>query len=836
MSRNLGFAPATRPLRNVYTQKDSLPMSKQILIDSCFGLVRTAIAQGTHLLDYYEESPDQGRSKGNIYRGVVKRVDGNIQAAFVRYGSGRDGFLPLRDADAVSAVGGTLRVGDPVLVQVVKDEVGEKGAALTAKISLSGRYLVFIPGREGEGGISSRIGDEERSALKKILGEMQLPEGGSVILRTAALNKGVSELQADLDRLAETHREIMDNFGKGKEPALLFREATPALRYLREYYSSDVEKIWVNEEDVLEQCRQFFFLYEPKSASKVTLSKEGPLMFQKLGLEAEVDKLSLRKVPLPSGANIVIDQTEALVAIDVNSAKAGGRGDDSHHQNGLEETVFAVNKEAAVEISRQLRLRDLGGIIVVDFIDMEEERHRRQIEEIMRRSLASDKAKVKVFEISPLGTLQISRQRLRKAGPNFSRHSCEVCNGRGWHTSAAVGAFAVLRRMEERLLGKKSAGGLTVAVPYPVANELLNDFRAHIVSMEQRFGCSIRVSAQPAQIGDPVFASLGAAGEGGERNREGGGRSREEGVQARGDGRRGSERNEGRNRDGNRNRNPRPNQIQNQIQNQNQNPNQVPREVSGRPVGIGESNRVEGEGGRRRRSRRGGRHADSGLARGNAPRGPLPAAAHGPRVESELTPPEERISHLPEAARLPERQSDSRPPMIEAEPSGYSQPEPLVQVPSFPSTAPSVTPTRDSEDRRGAPDSLDSKRPPARRRSVPAVRSGKEPAKATANRTALGDQAGKGAAVARKSKPSSKRTGSAVGAPAAAPVRKSKPAGAGRPEGGRAKPDERVRVEVLAKEPKVSPAEAKTARSQEGEGKSPRLRSRPRSRHRSRPA
>jgi ribonuclease E len=354
-------------------------MPKQILIDSHFGLVRTAIAEGPTLMDYYEESPDQGRSKGNIYRGVVKKVDAPIQAAFVRFGGGRDGFLPLRDAGS----GNTApKVGDAVLVQVVKDEVGDKGAALTMKLSLSGRYLVFIPSRESEGGISSRVTDEDRAALKKILGELQIPEGGSVILRTAAMNKSGAELQADLDRLAETYREITDKFAQGREPGLMFREVPPALRYLREYYAPDVERIWVNQDEILNQCRQFFYLYEPKSAAKVILSQDGPLMFQKLGLEAEVEKLTVRKVALPSGANIIIDQTEALVAIDVNSAKAGGRGEEGRNRSeervraeergsDLEGTVFAVNLEAAGEIARQLRLRDLGGIIIVDFIDME---------------------------------------------------------------------------------------------------------------------------------------------------------------------------------------------------------------------------------------------------------------------------------------------------------------------------------------------------------------------------------------------------------------------------------------------------------------------------------
>lgn len=491
-------------------------MAKQILIDSYFGMVRTAIAEGNELVDYYEESPEQGRNKGNIYRGVVKKVDAPIQAAFVKFAGGRDGFLPLRDA----AAGKAPKPGDAVLVQVVKDEVGDKGAALTAKLSLSGRYLVYIPERDGEGGISSKITEEERAALKKVLEELRFPDGASVILRTAASDKSVAELQADLDRLIESHREIVDKFGKGKDPGLLFREAPPALRYLREYYTEDVERIWVNQEEVQDQCRQFFYLYEPKSASKVVLSQDGPLLFHRLGLEAEVEKLSSRKVTLPSGANIVIDQAEALVAIDVNSAKAGGRAEEpkgkargkgrSNRGGGdLEETVFAVNKDAAAEIARQLRLRDLGGIIIVDFIDMEQEKHRRQIEEVMRKALSRDKAKIKVFEISPLGIMQISRQRLRKAGHQFSRLACDACQGRGWHASPSAGALAALRKLEERLHGKKAGQSLAVSVPYPVANKLMNEFRDHVIAMEKRYGGTVRLNALPMASGEPLVSVLG---------------------------------------------------------------------------------------------------------------------------------------------------------------------------------------------------------------------------------------------------------------------------------------------------------------------------------------
>lgn len=509
-------------------------MAKHILIDSGLGLIRTALTVNGKLVDYYEESPDQGRSKGNIYKGIIKKVDPHIQAAFVRYGSGRDGFLPLRDVpfrsgdEAKSDQGGGTRKkaalgpGDAVVVQVVKDEVGGKGAALTTKLSLSGRYLVYMPDSDGDGGVSSRLSEEERAAMKKALSELRIPDGAAVILRTAALNHPTEELQADLDRLLESHRAIEEKAYDQKEPGLLFQEAQPAYRYLREYYLPDVERIWVNENEVLEQCRGFFELYEPRSADKVSLSKDGPLMFQRLGVETEVERLSSRKVTLPSGANFVIDQAEALVAIDVNSAKSKGevptnakegrggragredRGGDRRTSKDLEETVFAINMEAAAEIARQLRLRDLGGIIVVDFIDMEEDRHRRKVEEAMRRALSQDKAKIKVYDISPLGLMQISRQRLRKAGPLFSKTSCEACQGRGWHASAASASLAVLRRLEDRVQGSNGRS-LTVTVPFPVANHLMNDFRSHVLDLETRHGVAVRILADANASGEAVF-------------------------------------------------------------------------------------------------------------------------------------------------------------------------------------------------------------------------------------------------------------------------------------------------------------------------------------------
>ena len=298
------------------------------------------------------------------------------------------------------------------------------------------------------------------------------------------------------------------------------------MRYLREYYTEEVDRIWVNQDEVQDQCRQFFYLYEPKSASKVVLSQDGPLLFQRLGLETEVEKLSSAQGDAPlrsqhrdrSGRGAGGHRRELGQGRRPSRGaerKTEGEGPRQPRRGDLEETVFAVNRDAAVEIARQLRLRDLGGIIIVDFIDMEQEKHRRQIEEVMRKALSRDKAKVKIFEISPLGIMQISRQRLRKAGPQFSRPACESCQGRGWHASPSSGALSALRKLEERLHGKKAGQSLAVSAPYPVANKLMNEFREHVIAMEKRYGGTVRLHALPTASGEPVVIVLGG-GEGGQ--------------------------------------------------------------------------------------------------------------------------------------------------------------------------------------------------------------------------------------------------------------------------------------------------------------------------------
>jgi ribonuclease E len=473
------------------------PMTSYIAIDASFQWIRTALVDGGILTDVYEESPEKGRLKGNIYKGVVRRVDPKINAAFVRYGQSRDGFLPLKDAERQGS-DNSLKEGDAVLVQVLKDEVGEKGAALTTRLSLSGRALVYLLEKEGEGGVSSRLGDEDRSRLRHVLEELKIPDGASVILRTAALSKSVLDLQGDLDRLALLEKEIRDGFERRREPGLLWREAPPITRYLREYWQKFFDKVLVNTEDAYTECRTFFTQHEPEDVAKVELSAYGPTLFERLGLEETIARLDSPKVSLASGANIVIERTEALVSVDVNSSRSktgeGGREP--------EEILFQINCEAAAEVARQIRLRDLGGVIVVDFIDMESAQHRQELESLMRTLCAKDKAKVKVYGLSPLGLMEINRQRLRKIPDTREASVCTHCQGLGRVEAQESLALKALRILAARLSERSGAAGGVLTVSVTVANKLWNEHRQDLEDLEGRYQTRVRlqVSDTPQQV------------------------------------------------------------------------------------------------------------------------------------------------------------------------------------------------------------------------------------------------------------------------------------------------------------------------------------------------
>jgi len=468
-------------------------MPTYVAIDTCFQWIRTALVENESLTDFYEESPDRGRLKGNIYKGVIRRIDPKIQAAFVRYGQSKDGFLPLKDIQK-SASAQAVGEGDAVLVQVLKDEVGEKGAALTTRLSLSGRALVYLLDKDGDGGVSARLGESERSRLRAVLQELKVPEGASVILRTAALSKSLPDLQADLDRLSLVEKEIRDAFARRKDPGLLWREAPPITRYLREYWQKSFDQVWVNTEEALTECRHFFLQHEPDDVDKVKLSAQGPGLFEKLGLEAALAQLETSKVTLASGANIVIERTEALVSIDVNSARS--KSDEADQE--LKENIFRINCEAAVEVARQIRLRDLGGIIIVDFIDMPEAKHREELEALMRAHCARDKAKVKVFGLSPMGLMEINRQRLRKIPETRELPICQVCQGSGRMEAIDGQALKALRLLAVRLAEKPGQEGGVLTVPADLAASLWNDYRRDLEELEAGHQARVGLEIQPS--------------------------------------------------------------------------------------------------------------------------------------------------------------------------------------------------------------------------------------------------------------------------------------------------------------------------------------------------
>jgi ribonuclease E len=488
----------------------TLPIPSYIAIDASFHWIRTALVEQGVLTDVYEESPERGRLKGNIYKGVVRRIDAKIHAAFIRYGQGRDGFLPLKDAERTgsgSAASKPLKEGDEILVQVLKDEVGEKGAALTTRLSLSGRSLVYLLEKEGEGGVSSRLSEEDRSRLRSVLQELKVPDGSGVILRTAALSKGVADLQADLDRLSLLEKEIRDGFSRRRDPGLLWREAPPITRYLREYWQKTFDKVWVNTEEAFAECRAFFSQHEPEDLHKVELSVHGPALFEQLGLEETLAKLESSKVPLASGANIVIERTEALVSIDVNSARSKG----GEAGKEAEENLFRINCEAAAEVARQIRLRDLGGIIVVDFIDMEESGHRAELEALMKSLCSRDKAKVKVYGLSPLGLMEINRQRLRKIPETRELPICPQCHGEG-HVEMGEGqALKALRLLAARMSEKPGEWGATLSLSSDAAAHLWNEHRQDLEDLEQRYASRIRLQVHPgSQAGIGFHWAVGA--------------------------------------------------------------------------------------------------------------------------------------------------------------------------------------------------------------------------------------------------------------------------------------------------------------------------------------
>ncbi len=452
--------------------------------------LRVAIVEGQKLVDLDIESANKEQRKSNIYKAIVTRVEPSLEACFVNYGAERHGFLPFKEIARTAlrgAEGGDfsrgkiqdyLKEGMELVVQVEKDERGNKGAALTNFISLAGRYLVLMPNNPRGGGVSRRIEGEERNELRDALAQLDVPPGMSLIGRTAGIGRNVEELQWDLNYLLQLWNAI-DGAAQGQSGAfLIYAESSLVIRAIRDYFTADIGELLIDEPAIYEQARQFMAHVMPGNVGKVKLYSDPVPLFSRFQIEHQIETAYSRMVPLPSGGSIVIDHTEALVAIDVNSAQATKGAD-------IEQTAFNTNLEAADEAARQLRLRDLGGLIVIDFIDMENQKNQREVEDRLRDALHYDRARIQTGKISRFGLLELSRQRLQPSLGETSYITCPRCSGTGHVRSTESFALHLLRMLQEETM-KENTGAVHVQIPVDVATFLLNEKRHDILAIEAR--------------------------------------------------------------------------------------------------------------------------------------------------------------------------------------------------------------------------------------------------------------------------------------------------------------------------------------------------------------
>ncbi|MDB5988532.1 MAG: ribonuclease [Nevskia sp.] len=451
--------------------------------------LRVAIVDGQKLYDLDIELASHEQRKSNIYKGRITRVEASLEACFVEYGAERHGFLPLKEIHrdyyrpGVSGGGRNIREliaeGSELIVQVEKEERGNKGAALTSYISLAGRFLVLMPNNPKGGGISRRVEGEEREEAREALAALNTPEGMSLIVRTNGIGRDAAELQGDLDQLTTIWQRIADAAKERPAPFLVYQENNIVLRALRDYLRPDIGEVIVDNPEIFEQARAQMAHSMPQEQSKLKLYRDSIPLFSRYQIESQIESAHDRTVRLPSGGSIVIDHGEALTAIDINSAKATSGG-------GIEETALQTNLEAAEEIARQLRLRDLGGLIVIDFIDMNSSKNQREVEKALQDASSFDRARVQLGRLSRFGLLEMSRQRLRPSLGEHTQIPCPRCSGRGQIRSVESMALSVLRLVEEECM-KDRTGRIIVQLPVDVATYLLNEKRATIGELEARF-------------------------------------------------------------------------------------------------------------------------------------------------------------------------------------------------------------------------------------------------------------------------------------------------------------------------------------------------------------
>nr|WP_297461889.1 ribonuclease E [uncultured Halomonas sp.] len=460
--------------------------------------LRVALVDGQRLYDLDIESGAREQKKANIYRGKITRVEPSLEAAFVDFGADRHGFLPLKEisreyfskepAGRIN-IKEVIKEGQEVIVQVDKEERGNKGAALTTFISLAGRFLVLMPNNPRAGGISRRIEGEERAQLKDAMGQLTLPDKMGVIVRTAGIGRSAEELQWDMDYLVQVWEAITEEAGKRSAPFLIYRESNVIIRAMRDYLRQDIGEVLIDNPEVHQEALGFIRQVMPSYQQKIKLYADDVPLFSRFQIESQIETAYQREVKLPSGGAVVIDHTEALVSIDINSARAT-RGSD------IEETALQTNLEAADEIARQLRLRDIGGLVVIDFIDMSPARNQRDVENRMRDALKLDRARVQIGRISRFGLMEMSRQRLRPSLGETSGVVCPRCDGQGTIRDVRSLSLSVMRLIEEEAMKERSAH-IRAILPVPVATYLLNEKRASLVDIERRQGVRVVMLPNP---------------------------------------------------------------------------------------------------------------------------------------------------------------------------------------------------------------------------------------------------------------------------------------------------------------------------------------------------
>ncbi|MBV5311243.1 ribonuclease E, partial [Chromatium okenii] len=452
--------------------------------------LRVATVDGQLLYNLDIESPGREQKKANIYKGIITRVEPSLEAAFVEYGADRHGFLPLKEiargyfepettkSGARVSIKDSVREGREVVIQIDKEERGNKGAALTTFISLAGRYLVLMPNNPRAGGVSRRIEGQDRNELREAMSQLVIPEDMGLIVRTAGVGKNVEELQWDLDYLLHLWTAIETSSQSRKAPFLIYQESDVIIRSIRDYLRADIGEIVIDDAEVYSRAENFIRQVMPQNLKKLRLYDDEVPLFTRYQIESQIETAFQREVRLPSGGSIVIDHTEALTSIDINSARST-RGAD------IEETALNTNLEASDEIARQLRLRDLGGLFVIDFIDMTPLKNQRAVEDRLRDALKQDRARVQVARISRFGLLEMSRQRLRPSLGESSQQVCPRCKGQGTIRGVESLALSILRIVEEEAM-KDSTERVIAQLPVSVATFLLNEKRRAILDIELR--------------------------------------------------------------------------------------------------------------------------------------------------------------------------------------------------------------------------------------------------------------------------------------------------------------------------------------------------------------